>query len=146
MNMRLLGILTAVILTVGCSKSEDDKKGSQSGNNAKPAAGQTGTPTKPAAPPANDKLAKAKQIFQLRCMMCHGASGKGDGQAAAALTPKPRNYTSKKWQKSVTDQQIADTIKKGGAALGLSASMPPQADLSDEDLAGLVELIRSFAR
>ncbi len=152
MKMRFLGIFAAVaLLSIGCGKSEDDKGGAAktetkaSGNTAKAPAKAPATPAKPAAPAANDPMAKAKQLFQMRCVMCHGPSGKGDGPAAANINPKPRNYNSKKWQKSVTDEQIAEVIKKGGQALGLNAMMPGQPDLSDEQITSLVDLIRSFA-
>lgn len=44
---------------------------------------------------ADDKaiLAQGKQIYDDKCAACHGASGKGDGPAAAALNPKPANLT-----------------------------------------------------
>lgn len=79
--------------------------------------------------------------------MCHGQSGKGDGAAAAALNPKPRDYTSAEWQKSVTDDQIKKTITGGGAAVGKSPIMPAQPDLANnpEALEGLVKIIRGFA-
>ena len=38
-------------------------------------------------------IAEGKKTFQTYCAACHGEKGKGDGPAAAALTPKPRNYT-----------------------------------------------------
>jgi len=31
----------------------------------------------------------------MTCSPCHGTSGRGDGPAAAALNPKPANYTTK---------------------------------------------------
>ena len=139
MFTRLFCILGAVaLLSSACGKSDDKKGGS--GDKA----GQTTTTS---TPPAEDPvMAKAKQLFTMRCVQCHGASGKGDGPLAASLTPKPRNYTSKKWQKTVTDDKIKETIKKGGAAMGLSSVMPAQQDLNDEQLNGLVKLIRSFAK
>lgn len=43
----------------------------------------------------NDALvAKGKIIYTTNCVACHGAAGKGDGVAAGALVPKPRNFTS----------------------------------------------------
>jgi len=39
--------------------------------------------------------AEGKKIFMMTCSPCHGTSGRGDGPAAAALNPKPANYTTK---------------------------------------------------
>src|SRR4051812_34735034 len=66
-----------------------------------------------AAPPAES----AHEIFKNRCSPCHGPGGRGDGPAAAALNPKPRNYADAAWQNSVTDDQIKKTILYGGAAV-----------------------------
>jgi mono/diheme cytochrome c family protein len=38
---------------------------------------------------------KGKKIYVQMCVICHGAKGKGDGVAGAALKPKPANFTSK---------------------------------------------------
>lgn len=35
-----------------------------------------------------------KTLYQSYCTPCHGEKGKGDGPAAAALTPKPADHTS----------------------------------------------------
>ncbi len=113
----------------GCSK--DEPKG---------ATGTTGA----AAAPAVD----VKPIFAEKCVPCHGEKGKGDGPAAAALNPKPRDYTDKAWQASVTDEQIKKTIVYGGAAVGKSPNMPsaPDLDGKPEVVDGLVKYIRSFAK
>ena len=65
-----------------------------------------------------------------------------------ALTPKPRNYTDKTWQASVTDDQIRKTIVMGGAAVGKSPVMPAQPQLKEkpEVVAALVQIIRTFGR
>ena len=102
-----------------------------------------------AAPPGGakqDPAVEAEQIFTQRCSVCHGMNGKGDGPGAAALNPKPRNYTDPKWQASVTDDHIAKTIVEGGAAVGKSPLMVPNADLKDkpEVVKALVAKVRSF--
>ncbi len=91
-------------------------------------------------------LKAAKDAYETRCATCHGATGKGDGAGAAALNPKPRNYTDKAWQKSVTDEQIKKTIVMGGAAVGKSPIMPasPDLDSKPEQVDALVKLIRGF--
>jgi mono/diheme cytochrome c family protein len=89
----------------------------------------------------------ADLIFSTRCATCHGQDGKGDGPAAQALNPKPRNYSDPEWQKSVTDAQIKKTIVEGGAAVGKSPLMAPNADLADKPvvLDELVKIVRGFA-
>jgi cytochrome c553 len=90
----------------------------------------------------------ADQVFSTRCATCHGASGHGNGPAAQALKPRPRDYSDPAWQKSVTDQQIKTAIIEGGAAVGKSTLMAPNADLADKPaiLDGLVEIIRGFGK
>ena len=49
--------------------------------------------------------------------------------AAAALTPRPRNFHDATWQTSVTDEHIEKIIQYGGAAVNKSAAMPSNPDL-----------------
>lgn len=93
-------------------------------------------------------MAAAKTIYDSRCGACHGLTGKGDGAGAAALNPKPRNYTDKAWQSSVTDEQIRKTIVYGGAAVGKSPVMPgsPDLDSKPEVVDGLVAIVRGFGK
>lgn len=42
-------------------------------------------------------VAYGQKVFQTNCAMCHGAEGKGDGAAGAALNPKPRNLVEGHW-------------------------------------------------
>jgi translation initiation factor 6 (eIF-6) len=64
------------------------------------------------------------------------------------LDPKPRNYTDKVWQRSITDDQIARTIVLGGAAVGKSKGMPPHPQYAKqpEVLAELVKIVRGFGQ
>ena len=91
-------------------------------------------------------MAEAENIYTTRCVTCHGAGGHGDGAAAAALNPKPRDYSQAEWQASVTDEQISHIIVQGGAAVGKSALMPPNPDLVSKPdvVAALVAKVRSF--
>ncbi|NVB82559.1 MAG: c-type cytochrome [Kofleriaceae bacterium] len=101
------------------------------------------------APPAdNPDVQEARQTFQTLCVTCHGESGRGDGIAAKNLDPKPRNYTDKAWQASVTDDQIKEIIVKGGAGVGKSPVMPasPQFEHKPGVLNELVRIVRSFGK
>jgi mono/diheme cytochrome c family protein len=63
------------------------------------------------------------------------------------MNPKPRNFHDKAWQAKVDDIHIAKVIKEGGAANGLSGTMPPWgAVLSDDDVKGLVAMIRAWGK
>ncbi|HEY2772673.1 MAG TPA: c-type cytochrome [Candidatus Binatia bacterium] len=72
---------------------------------------------------------EADSIWKSRCSTCHGDGGKGDGAAAAALTPHPRDFTQQSWQSSVSDEHIEKIIAEGGQAVGLSMLMPANPDL-----------------
>ena len=91
--------------------------------------------------------AKGKAKYQEVCAPCHGASGKGDGPAAAGLPTKPRNHTDAAYMNKLKDQEIFDVIKKGGQAVGKSPLMPPWGgQLSDKEIQDLVAYIRTLAR
>lgn len=136
MNMKhFIFAITLGTVVVGCSKSEEQKAKPQTDN----AAAEKAT--------TGAAAGGASELFASRCTPCHGTSGKGDGPAAAALNPKPRDYTNKEWQASITDEQLKKVIVAGGAAVGKSPAMPPNPDLEGKpELDGLVSVVRSFAK
>lgn len=87
-----------------------------------------------------------KQRYDVLCSSCHGAMGKGDGPAAAALTPKPRNHADGNYMNGLTDKYLFDIIKGGGASMGKSPLMPPWgSQLGDQDIRNVVAYIRTLA-
>lgn len=86
-------------------------------------------------------LAAGKAKFQQLCATCHGQVGKGDGPAGAGLNPKPRDLSIT----TKTDAELKTIMTKGGAAAGLSPTMPPMgATLSEPELANVIAFIRSL--
>jgi cytochrome c oxidase cbb3-type subunit 3 len=67
------------------------------------------------------------------CTPCHGELGRGDGPRGPML--KATNLSDPAWQSSVTDQQIAASIKLGKGAM-------PAFKLPDVTIANLVKLVR----
>jgi len=45
-----------------------------------------------------DAIKKGKKLYAQNCTICHGAKGKGNGMAGAALKPKPADFTSDRIQ------------------------------------------------
>lgn len=141
--MRCLWIALALLVSAGaCGKGDTPPPPSQAYLQQESAP----KPKQQAAASGADR--GAQEVFARVCSMCHGPNGTGNGPAAEALTPKPRNYTDPAWQASVTDDEIKQIIVQGGAAVGKSPSMPPNPDLKDdpETLEALVKLIRGFAK
>lgn len=95
--------------------------------------------------PKGDATAGAK-LFAANCTSCHGPAGKGDGPAAVALVPKPRDLTDAKVMAKVSDQALFDTIQKGGAAMKKSPVMPAFSQLKPPQIADLVAHIRALCK
>jgi mono/diheme cytochrome c family protein len=109
-----------------------------------PAAAPESVAAPAAATPSADARAEAEQIFATRCATCHGPEGRGDGAASAGLDPKPRNLQDPVWQQSVTDAHIENIIQYGGAAVGRSAAMPANPDLTGKP--EVVAALRAYVR
>jgi mono/diheme cytochrome c family protein len=84
-------------------------------------------------------VANGKKLAETNCGSCHGASGKGDGVAAAALTPKPADWTSAKVQGE----------SEGGLFWKISngrGPMPPWKHLPDKERWDLVAYVKSLKK
>ena len=87
------------------------------------------------------KAGQAK--FKQLCATCHGATGKGEGPAAAGLNPKPKDLS----QTKRTDEGLKKIIAKGGGPNGLSYSMPAWGSmLSEQEIANIIAYIRSLKK
>jgi mono/diheme cytochrome c family protein len=76
-----------------------------------------------------------KKLFDDKCALCHGRNGKGDGPAAAALSPKPVDFKSSKFWQSTSDKKIADTIRNGHGVM-------PAFDLSDDQIQAVIDYLK----
>ena len=133
----LLLALPTSAASVGCSKSEPAPE-------AKPTAAAAPAPPPPPPSPASE----AKEIFQKKCVTCHGDHGEGDGPGAAALDPKPRKFSDATWQAATTDEHIAKTIVLGGPGVGLSPGMAANPELANKAdvVQELVKIVRQWRK
>lgn len=136
-------LLIAVVLLSGCGKNSEPPPPSSGSPNAQPESGP-----RRAAGGGAPEGSQAEKMFATVCATCHGMDGTGKGPAAESLNPKPRDYTDAKWQASITDEQLKETILKGGQGVGKSPMMPGQPQLKDhpEVLDELVQIIRKFGK
>ena len=86
-----------------------------------------------AAIPANN----GETVFKNNCVMCHGADGKG---FAALKTP---DFTSPKWQASMTDKQMREVIKNGKTGTAMAAFGDK---LNDDQITAVIGYIRSLKK
>ena len=53
------------------------------------------------------------RLYKVRCAACHGREGRGDGPAAAALQPPPRNFREATFWRGKTLEAIAAVVRDG---------------------------------
>jgi mono/diheme cytochrome c family protein len=103
--------------------------------NAHPAMARTG-----AAMPALAGVAPAGNgaaLWRDHCAGCHGASGRGDGPAAAWLTPRPSNLAAHRY-----DPGYLASVMWNGVA---GTAMPAWRDHPPDRLAAFIEVVAGFS-
>ncbi len=93
-------------------------------------------------------LVTGKLVYVTKCMICHGATGAGDGPTAAKVSPRPRNFLTDDFkfvsgpQGSLpTDQDLFKIVTEGS----YGTAMPSWKDLSEKERWAVIEYIKSLA-
>lgn len=89
--------------------------------------------------------ARGKELYKANCVACHGESGKGDGPGAGVLKPPPRDHTDGTYMSTLSDQEIGDIIRMGGAMKG-KPGMPSHPQINGRDLDAIVNYVRSLSQ
>ncbi len=103
----------------------------------------TPTTTRSASP---DLLALGQRLYEKQCAACHGLDGRGEGEAAYLLYPKPRDFTTGKfalastWERVPTDEDLYRTISRGMPG----SAMPSWGHLTEEERWALVHYVKTF--
>ena len=92
--------------------------------------------------PTNAIIENGKKLFKTNCASCHGEDGKGDGVAAAALNPPPRNFHDLEgWKNGVKFSSIYKTLQEGIAG----GAMVAYEFIPVEDRIAITHYIQTFA-
>ena len=87
---------------------------------------------------------RGREIYKANCVACHGESGRGDGPGAGVLKPPPRDHTDRAYMSTLSDKEIGDIIRMGGAIKG-KPLMPSHPQINGGDLNALVGYVRSLS-
>lgn len=135
----VLAIVAGLMYTAGLHSGKGGGEGGAPGGagGAQPAAAVDVQALLKASPALVDK---GKSIFSINCASCHGVNGKGDGPAASALNPKPRDFTSGYWRYGGGVARIVQTISTGSPG----TAMAPFPGIPLEDRFALAHYVRTF--
>lgn len=92
-----------------------------------------------------DPIAAGKTLFSQICTPCHGEGGKGDGPAAAALDPKPKNLADAAYMGPLSNRYIFELVSRGGIAVGKSQLMPAQSNLTAAEINNIIAYVRTLS-
>lgn len=92
----------------------------------------------------NEKLlVEGKTVYENNCAGCHGIEGNGNGPAAAALTPKPRNFIKADYKYGADDASLTKTIANGVTG----TAMPAWKDsLNGDQIKSVLAYVKSFKK
>jgi mono/diheme cytochrome c family protein len=99
------------------------------------------------APTSAEAIAAGEQVFLKQCSSCHGADGRGDGDASYLLYPRPRDLRTGRfrivstWEGLPTDEDLFRTITRGMPG----SAMPSWGHLPEATRWALVAYVKSLA-
>jgi mono/diheme cytochrome c family protein len=133
----LLGLVATLAYLAGMRSAGKEGGGGGAGATSTPAANvDLATLLKPTP----ELIAKGKTLYSVNCASCHGPQGFGDGPAALALNPKPRNYHGTYWKFGGGVARIVQTISTGSPGTGMAAFT----NIPLEDRFALAHFVRTF--
>jgi cytochrome c6 len=91
------------------------------------------------------KAADAKEIYTRDCAKCHGEDGKGQTKMGEKMGVK--DFTDAKVQADMKDDVMAKSIKEGSKDAEGKTKMKAYGEtINDEEIKGLVQLVRGFKK
>ncbi len=117
------------------TKKLTEDKSTEQAQAAEPA--KAGNPVKPTP----ESLTAGKKIYSMDCEMCHGKEGGGDGDLAADMKLKLKDFRDEAALKDLSDKEIFDIIDKGkGKMMGEEGRLKP------EQIWNVVNYVKAFSK
>ena len=134
------GVLIAVVAGLMYAAGFHSRQGGEGGasGGAAPTAVSVDVPTLLQSTP--ELVSTGKSLFSINCASCHGTAGQGNGPAAAALNPKPRDFTSGYWRYGGGVARIVQTITTGSPG----TAMAPFPGIPIQDRFALAHFVRTL--
>jgi mono/diheme cytochrome c family protein len=131
---KFIPLVVAIILVLALTACQVTESGEESSQESGDVDIQLPIPTEYAnlvnpLPFTAETVQAGEQIYLSNCASCHGETGKGDGAAAKALTPKPSDLALV--AASVDDAYLYWRIAEGGT--DMHTSMPAWKSILTED-------------
>jgi len=99
-------------------------------------------------PSSQELLTLGREVYNTRCVGCHGKTGDGNGVAATFLSPRPRNFTLGVFKFRTTqsgslptDGDLYRTVTRGVRW----TAMPTWHELPDKERLAVVTFIKTFS-
>lgn len=76
--------------------------------------------------PSPENIAQGQALYKVHCIACHGDSANGNGPAAVALTPKPRNFldAAAKYTRGHEPRDLFTTLTEGNPGTAMAGFGP----------------------
>jgi mono/diheme cytochrome c family protein len=95
-----------------------------------------------------DDRSTGQRTYDTYCVGCHGAEGRGNGEAAVFLNPKPRNFVNGSYKffhfaesgPFPSDESLETTIRNGLPG----SAMPAFPLISVQELTSVIDYVKSF--
>jgi mono/diheme cytochrome c family protein len=145
-TLPMLAPIVIAAAIVGCREVPGDAKSPASSPSEAPRPAAVAEREAPAE--AKDVVKRGAEVYAGKCVVCHGADGKGTGQAAYLLYPKPRDFTRGvfKFRTTTTgdlptDDDLLRTITNGLPG----TSMPSWRELPETDRRAVIAYVKAFS-